>query len=161
EVARQAPGLRADPLYQWGNVLWNRGEPRGALDAFERAKVAALRVGNAPTLAAAQQGELEVLRHLGRFDTHLARIRELEASVPSLDRPCDRSERLHNIGVFRSELEEHENRGPSPETLASLEEAYALTETACPNPGYRAHHAASLARALTAAHRPAEALALA
>jgi len=68
---------------------------------------------------------------------------------------------IHNIAAFRSELETHQKRPPSAETLTGLQEALAMTETACPNPGNRAHYATSLARALTTLHRPAEALALA
>lgn len=133
------------------SALRAQGQHREALDAFEQARAAAARAGDAHLAARVQIGAVDTLGMLGRYDEAEALADSLLRRLRALDAPVDAAKVLGNLGNL------HLRRDRYPAALAVYAEAEALLSDS-DEPALRARFAVNRAIALTYLGRAEEAL---
>ncbi len=151
EIARKVPQSRTAASYFTGLLHREAGSLRRAAAAFSEARVRAGRLGLEQEQRSAIDMEIDVLMTLGQTERARPLVELLSRRAQAIDRPCERAQVLHNLGLYRMN-----DRVLADPEFTDLREAVRLDRASCPDPVQLAHHTATLARALSLVGRAEE-----
>lgn len=150
-LSRDVPQARTTASYFTGLLHRETGSLRRAAKLLTESRTQAGRLALEQEQRSALDMEIDVLMTLGQTERARPLVELLSQLVRTVDRPCERAQLLHNVGLYRM----HDSAIIESQ-LNDLRDAVRLDQTSCPDPSLLAQHTASLARALTALGHPAE-----